>query len=133
MNKQLYGRIGEEAAKKYLRRKGYRIIAENYLVKGGELDIVAFKHKALVFVEVKARSGDLFGLPSEAVGKDKIYHLRIAQAAFITKHCASGCVPVYSFGKRRMRRYTTERNDIIEVFITPAGKAGRINHITDAF
>lgn len=35
--------------------KGYRILARNYLVAGGEIDIVACRGEVVAFVEVKAR------------------------------------------------------------------------------
>lgn len=51
----LAGHGAEWAALLYLRAKGYRILARRYLVKGGEIDIIARRGAALVFVEVKLR------------------------------------------------------------------------------
>ncbi|MDD4989076.1 MAG: YraN family protein [Candidatus Pacebacteria bacterium] len=50
---------GEDAACKYLEKKGYRIVCRNYLKKWGEIDIVAQKDKKLYFVEVKTVSREI--------------------------------------------------------------------------
>ena len=42
------GKAGEDYAAKYLKRRGYLIIARNYAIVGGELDIVALKGRTLV-------------------------------------------------------------------------------------
>lgn len=47
------GRRGEEAAVRLLLAKGYTLLARNWRVKSGELDIVARDGGTLVFVEVK--------------------------------------------------------------------------------
>lgn len=49
------GLRAETLAALFLRAKGYRILARRYASPVGEIDIVARKGKALVFVEVKAR------------------------------------------------------------------------------
>lgn len=51
-NKQT-GKLGEDIAVQYLRKKRYRILARNWHNKWGEIDIVAKKKKRIVFVEVK--------------------------------------------------------------------------------
>lgn len=69
-NKEL-GRRGEEAAARYLYRRGYEIVERNWKCAFGEADIIARDSDAIVFVEVKTRRGIERGFPSEAVGKDK--------------------------------------------------------------
>ncbi len=69
------GRAGERAACRYLKQKGYRILARNYSRSFGkiigEIDIVAQKGDIVSFVEVKTRKTEAFGLPCEAVTKEK--------------------------------------------------------------
>ena len=68
------GRRGEQIAAKFLRRHGHRILYTNFRApEGGEVDIVCRdkKHSELVFVEVKTRSSEAFGAPSEAVDRKK--------------------------------------------------------------
>ncbi len=51
-----------------MERKGYRILTRNFRCRYGEIDIIAEHEDELVFVEVKTRRGDAYGLPEEAVG-----------------------------------------------------------------
>jgi putative endonuclease len=51
----LFGRRAERLAILLLRTKGYRILARTYIVRGGEIDIIARRGSAVAFVEVKAR------------------------------------------------------------------------------
>ena len=61
------GLWGEELAAQYLRQKGYKIIARNFRIRQGELDIIASKGKFLAFVEVKTRKNDRFGAAREFI------------------------------------------------------------------
>lgn len=65
------GRAGEEAAALFLEARGYRVIARNVRFRAGELDLVAEEGGALVFVEVKTRTGLAFGTAAEAVTPQK--------------------------------------------------------------
>lgn len=49
------GRFGEELARQYLIKKGYKIIETNFRLKCGEIDIIARDRKELIFIEVKTR------------------------------------------------------------------------------
>ena len=51
----LFGRRAEQLALLFLRAKGYRILARTYIVRGGEIDIIAWRGSAVAFIEVKAR------------------------------------------------------------------------------
>jgi putative endonuclease len=86
---------GETFAYWYLRRRGYTIIARNFMVPGmkGEIDLAGYDGKVLAFVEVKTRtvavagnensvvsSKKSRGLPEDAVTREKRRHLvRIAR------------------------------------------------------
>lgn len=61
------GKLGEEAARKLLKNKGYKILARNFRSRFGEIDIVAQDKETLVFVEVKTRWSAKYGVPEEAV------------------------------------------------------------------
>lgn len=65
------GRMGEDAAARYLQRLGMKILQRNFSTPVGELDLVARQRRTLVFVEVKTRSSSSFGSPAEAVGPRK--------------------------------------------------------------
>ncbi len=76
------GRRGEEIAAEFLARRGYRVIGTGFLARRGEVDLVCRRGDRLVLVEVKTRSSDAFGTPSEAVGPRKRRALRAAAAEY---------------------------------------------------
>ncbi|MGK2848487.1 MAG: YraN family protein [Minisyncoccota bacterium] len=89
------GALGEEIGCRYLRRKGYVILAQNYCNTSGrrlgEIDIVAQNGKTIVFVEVKTRLGraddTAVPIPEENVTRDKLRKLeRVAVHYLHTQH-----------------------------------------------
>ena len=86
------GRRGEERAAEFIQGLGMKIIARNFTVWGGEIDIVALDNKdgSLVFVEVKTRDNDSFGSGAEAVGKSKREKLLRAAERFISDNGMEG-------------------------------------------
>ena len=77
MNRAERGRAGENAAAALLEAHGYRIIARNVRVPGGEIDLVCVESGTLVFVEVKRREGSSFGSALSAVDARKRRKLRM--------------------------------------------------------
>lgn len=73
------GEKGESLAVGMLQKKGYSILAENWRSGRNEVDVVAKIGETIVFVEVKTRSTEFFGDPSEAVSVAK--QKRLIQAA----------------------------------------------------
>lgn len=70
------GRRGEELAARALAEKGYEMVERNWGNKFGEIDIIARDGEVLVFVEVKAKTGDQMGNPEEMVGRGKLAKIR---------------------------------------------------------
>jgi len=70
----------------YLLKNNYKIIGRNVYFRASEIDIIAKKNKALIFVEVKARSGSAF--PAEAVTRTKRQKLFTAMHQYFAKHPA---------------------------------------------
>ena len=70
---QAQGRMGEDVAHRYLRGRGCTVVARNYRMRSGagEIDLVVWHGKTLVFVEVKTRSSAEFGEPERAVDPEK--------------------------------------------------------------
>ena len=71
VHKKLLGKKGEKLVAEYLKAQGFEILKRNYKTPFGEADIVAKDGDELAFIEVKTRTSDIFGLPREAVGKEK--------------------------------------------------------------
>ncbi|MCH1553912.1 MAG: YraN family protein [Luminiphilus sp.] len=64
------GRAGEASAVNFLLSHGHRIIERNFACRYGEIDIISYDG-AVVFSEVKMRSGYAYGGASAAVTKTK--------------------------------------------------------------
>jgi putative endonuclease len=78
------GKSGEEKAAVFLRLKGYRVLATNYRVPQGEIDLIVSRGGVLVFVEVKSRRGKAQGTPLEAVTPHKVKRLAAAAAIYLS-------------------------------------------------
>ncbi len=77
MNNRAFGSIGEELASEYLKENGFTILERNFRAgRFGEIDIIAAEREYICFIEVKTRTGSLFGTPAEAVGHAKREKLR---------------------------------------------------------
>ncbi|HEY5340440.1 MAG TPA: YraN family protein, partial [Candidatus Aquilonibacter sp.] len=76
------GREGEDAAARFLEACGYRIVARNVRLPGGEIDLICLDGHSLVFVEVKRRDGRAFGSALAAVDRRKRRRLRALAADY---------------------------------------------------
>lgn len=81
--KQALGQWGEDTAVDYLINKGYRIIDRNVRTSYGEIDIIAQHGASLVFVEVKTRTTNNYGLPEESITRQKQEHIIASAQAYI--------------------------------------------------
>ena len=73
-------------AARYLRKKGYTLLAANYRTRFGEIDIIAADKKYIAFVEVKLRSGAAIYTPEEAVTPLKQQKIVKAAMQFLQLH-----------------------------------------------
>ncbi len=81
-----FGQHAESEAERYLRRKGYRILARNVRSSGGEIDLVAQDGPVLVFIEVKARRTSAFGGAVCAVHERKRRRLVRLAAQYLARN-----------------------------------------------
>lgn len=86
MNNTVKGRRGENIAIQYLKRKKYKLLQTNYRAARCEIDLIMQDGDTLVFIEVKARSDDRFGLGREAVTPPKQKHIRLAAESYMQAH-----------------------------------------------
>ena len=84
--KQATGLWGEETATRYLENQGYIILARNVHTAHGEIDIVASKEAALIFVEVKTRSSHAFAYPEDSVTRRKQAQMLSAAQDYLQAH-----------------------------------------------
>ena len=112
------GLQGERAAQRYLRRKGYLILAQQHSNHYGEIDLIATRQRTVVIVEVKTRRSDQAGLPAEAVDDDKQARISKATLAYLKRHDLLQC---------------KVRFDVISVLWPDDRKPPSITHIENAF
>ena len=86
MKRKELGAVGEELAKNFLKKKGYRIRQTNFLCREGEIDIVAERKGYLVFVEVRTKTGSGFGSPEESVTFAKKEKLIATALSYLSSH-----------------------------------------------
>ena len=116
---KLAGTWGEALAAEYLRKKHYKIIANGFHSRFGEIDLIAQNRKFLVFVEVKLRKSARFAQAREYVDTRKQDKLRVTASVYLSQ-------------------YPTDlqpRFDVIEIY-APEGMATaapEIYHMEDAF
>ena len=80
------GQWGEAIAMKHLEARGYTILARNWRHGRGELDLVAQRNEAVVFVEVRTRRSDAFGAPEETITPRKQAKLIETAEAYLEAH-----------------------------------------------
>ncbi|MCP4652038.1 MAG: YraN family protein [Candidatus Omnitrophica bacterium] len=109
------GRKGEALAKKYLQKKGYRVIEQNHRTKYSEIDLIARHKGVLVFIEVRTKVGDQFGTPEESFNRKKINKLIWNAKAYITwkgylKQCRIDAVCIVLDCNKTLKRINHYRN-----------------------
>jgi len=109
------GNFGEQLAVEYLAKKGYQILAKNWMFQHKEIDIIAKKPPFIVFVEVKTRRTNYFGEPFTFVNRKKQNFIIKAANEYILQNDID----------------EEARFDIISVLYNEKSKD--IQHIEDAF
>jgi putative endonuclease len=70
------GAAGEDAVARWYSESGYSVLARNWRVREGEIDLVVRSGATIVFCEVKTRRSVAFGTPAEAVTPRKQARVR---------------------------------------------------------
>lgn len=109
------GKKGEDLAVALCRGKGLTIIERNFCTPFGEIDIIAKDGNVFVFIEVKARAGDAYGAPFEAVTRRKREKITKVAMSYL----------------KRFRKEVPARFDVISISM----KSGTpdLEYIQDAF
>lgn len=113
---QALGLVGEQVAERWLRGKGWRVVQRRFRSGHRDIDLVVERDGVVAFVEVKARSGDQFGDPVEAVNWRKRRELTRSASVWVDRHGREG---------------DSYRFDVVGVLIS-GGKA-RVRHVEHAF
>ncbi len=91
VSRQSLGAWGEAVAAGYLSERGYLILERNFRTPYGEVDLVVQKDEQIIFVEVKTRTSDAFGLPEQAITPRKQGHLIDSAQAYLQLHPELKC------------------------------------------
>lgn len=89
--KQLLGKQSEDLAARYLQKVGYKIITKNYSCRQGEIDLIAREKDVLVFVEVRSKQNQRYGLPIETIDKNKQMKIKKAAANYLHQQGKNDC------------------------------------------
>ncbi len=117
MDRQEVGKLGEEAARKFLKKQGYRIREAGFRCRHGEIDIIAQQKDSLVFVEVRTKSNLDFGTPEESITRAKKEKLIATALTYATTH---------------QDMPSLWRIDVVAVELDDKGKTKRIELIENA-
>lgn len=83
------GKKGEQIAKEYLEKQGYKIIETNkHFSRQCEIDIIALDKDTLVFCEVKTRTTTVCGIPFEAIRRTKYENIKTGLFLFLQENPA---------------------------------------------
>ncbi len=86
MTNKIIGKVGEDIAKNFLIKQGFKILEMNYrFSRIAEIDIIAEKKDILHFIEVKTRTQNFFGSPIEAVTPTKLKHIYSCAMDYMSK------------------------------------------------
>lgn len=113
------GAWGEALAAEYLRKKRYKLVAQGYRCRFGEIDLIVENKNYLVFVEVKLRKSADFASAREYVDRRKQDRLRVTASMYLADHPT----------------HLQPRFDVIEIY-APEGhltKKPLVEHMEDAF
>lgn len=113
-NRKKLARWGEKRCGQFLVKKGFTVLARNFLCKMGELDLVmADSEGTVIFVEVKTRSDESFAAAESSITSWKQRKLARAAKSFLRKHniedrpCRFDVVTILlpKTGKEEIRHY----------------------------
>jgi putative endonuclease len=114
--RQAFGMLGERIAERWLRRDGWVVLSRRFRNGRRDIDLVMRRDQTVAFVEVKARKGDDFGGPVEAVNWRKQRELARSAKVWIDRHGQPS--EVYRF-------------DVLGVLVQ--GDRVRVRHVPGAF
>lgn len=85
------GREAEERAARHLERHGLRVVARNFRVRGGEIDLICRDGRVLVFVEVRQRSRSDYGGAGASITTSKQRRIVLAARHYLAGQPECDC------------------------------------------
>ena len=84
--KKAAGAAAESLAAAYLQAQGLRLLARNWRVRGGEIDLVCAEGATVVFVEVRLRRRQDYGGAAASITRRKQQRLILAASHYLQRH-----------------------------------------------
>lgn len=114
--RQALGLLGERVAARWLMRDGWKVVAHRFRSGHRDIDLVMQRHRDVAFVEVKARRGERFGSPVEAVHHRKRRELGRSAKVWVDRYGSSEL---------------SYRFDVVGILVI--GQCVRVRHVPNAF
>jgi putative endonuclease len=86
LSKQTRGQRAEQLAANYLKQQGLTPVIQNFSCRFGEIDNIMLDHETLVFIEVRYRQSQAYGLAAETIGYKKISRILTTAQSFLQQH-----------------------------------------------
>jgi putative endonuclease len=118
MHNRILGQRGERLAEHHLTQMGAQLLARNYRIPFGEIDLVVQHEGELVAVEVKTRSIADLEQPEEAVSWGKLQ--RIVQA-------------LTTFAADTDQLESPWRIDVVAIVVESDGTVSRLDHMRSVY
>lgn len=77
------GLDAEDKAARWCQRQGWKLLTQNYRVKGGEIDLICMDGTTLVFIEVRQRQSNRYGGAAASITKSKQRKLILAAQLYL--------------------------------------------------
>lgn len=113
------GKLGEGIASKFLHKKGYKVLEQNFQTRYGELDLICTNNNEIIFVEVKLKIGERYGTPEEMVGKRKLSQVQKTAESYLQKNY-------------RLRELVP-RIDVVAIVLNEDNSVNRIDHYENVY
>jgi putative endonuclease len=117
-NTQTIGVWGENMARNWLLKRGYKIIGQNERLGHKEIDLIATLGPETVFIEVKTRVAGSLALAEEQLNHQKIKKLKSALCAYCIKNKIS---------------LASARLDLITINVNRGQKMAKVSHFKNIF
>ena len=129
-DKRKIGDIGENIACRFLMKRGFEIIKQNYNKKWGEIDIIARKGQKLHFIEVKSVTRDSLKYVSPETDtyrpEDNLHPWKLKRLSRV--------IQTYLLGYKGNRDVTHETDwqfDVVVVYLDLKGLQAKVNYMED--
>jgi len=125
--KRKIGDVGENIACKFLMKRGFEIIEQNYSKKWGEIDIIAKKTNKLHFIEVKSVSHMPVSYETDNYNpEDNLHPWKLQRLSRV--------IQTYLLGYKRNRDVSYETDwqfDVMVVYLDLKSMEAKVNYMED--